>query len=196
MSTVPRKSYGTQTNKGRNAQIICRLHYPGHASNKREHRETWQVPPCTDTTTPIVLEPARCWECPSTARDCLRACRMMISLADPSVWAEPGTNRQGHVPDAALMPCDQNRLERSSPALANGAEGQVPTLSHYREAGQLRKKQLPGLVYNSKNGVRTLAAECLLASCCFSTSQPVPPLLLSGKSCLLGEALHVQMRHF
>lgn len=67
MSAVPRKSYGRQTNKGRNTQISCRLHYLGHGSNKPEHRETWPVPPCTDTTTPIVKEPGRCWECPCTA---------------------------------------------------------------------------------------------------------------------------------
>lgn len=67
MSAVPRKSYGRQTNKARNTQIRCRLHYLGHGSNKGEHRETWQVPPCTDTTTPMVKEPGRCWECPCTA---------------------------------------------------------------------------------------------------------------------------------
>lgn len=67
MSAVPRKSYRTQTKKDRNAQITCRLHCLGHGSNKREHKETLQVPPCTATTIPIVMEPARCWECPFPA---------------------------------------------------------------------------------------------------------------------------------
>lgn len=67
MLAVPRKSYGAQTNKDKNAQITCRLLYLGHSSNKRELKETWQAPPCTDTTTAIVMELARCWECPFTA---------------------------------------------------------------------------------------------------------------------------------
>lgn len=91
MSAMPRKSYGTQTNKDRNAQITCRLHYLGHSSNKREHKETWQVPPYTDTTTPIVMEPARCWECPFTALG------MHETLQDPDFprRSEPG-GRTGH----------------------------------------------------------------------------------------------------
>lgn len=139
----------------------------------------------------VQIQPHQLWRsqagagnAPAQLWGCLTPCGILIVFAGLSV------GRTGHKQAVTCSWCQGNSLwpgqtPRSSPALADGTWGEVPTLSRYQRSWAAEK--WPELFYNSKSGVRPLAAECLLASCSVPTTHLVPAVLLPGKSCLLGK---------
>lgn len=123
--------------------------------------------------------------------------RFILSfLADLSLWAKLGTNMLWHVPDARVIPCGPGQTPEGfiSPCKSH-RERCPPWLSTAQRSWAAGKKQLPGLVYNSKKW----SQKPWLQHVFWPLSSPPPPpasacYLALGKYLLVGWSLaHADM---